>query len=353
MRRTVIALVLVAFSLGVASVGFCADKLNVGDPAPAIKVGRWVKGEPISKIDPDRNYVFEFWATWCGPCRQSIPHLTELAKKYKDKITFAGVSVWERGDVPKFVKDMGSKMDYNVATDSSDKFMATNWMEAAGESGIPAAFVVSKGKIVWIGHPMGGLEDVLEKLIAGKCDVAAYANERRKEKADEVAREQLLTQIDKLVQDGKAQDAVAKLDAYTSGDPEREGSTLPVRVKLLLLADEPAGYKYIQKIADEKVSKNPNALIWLADQILSTDKLKNPDYKLVQSLADRSVELTKGEDPYALYVQSQAYDKNGDTAKALASAEKALSIAQADKKQPAEIIDAYKEQLAALKGKKK
>src|SRR4051812_3305632 len=49
-----------------------------GDPAPSIHVAKWLKGQPVIDIKKGQFYVVEFWATWCGPCIQSIPHLTEL-----------------------------------------------------------------------------------------------------------------------------------------------------------------------------------------------------------------------------------------------------------------------------------
>ena len=65
-----------------------------------------------------KNYVVEFWATWCGPCKASIPHLTELQKK-NPSVTFIGVSVWEpdQDKVKPFVEEMGDKMAYRVAID--------------------------------------------------------------------------------------------------------------------------------------------------------------------------------------------------------------------------------------------
>jgi thiol-disulfide isomerase/thioredoxin len=152
-----------------------ADTLSIGDSAPALKASKWVKGEAVPKLEPDKAYVVEFWATWCGPCKVSIPHLTEMAHKFP-KVTFIGMDVWERAAdkdaaVKKFVDQMGDKMDYHVAMDTEDTFMADNWMKAAGQNGIPAAFLVSGGKIVWIGHPMGGLEQAIEEVAAGNFDI--------------------------------------------------------------------------------------------------------------------------------------------------------------------------------------
>jgi thiol-disulfide isomerase/thioredoxin len=147
---------------------------DLGDPAPALKIAEWIKGQPVNLAagKGKKIFVVEFWATWCPPCRASIPHLTELQKKFKDKdVVFVGVSDEKVDTVKKFVEKMADKMDYAVAVDD-DRTTSKGYMEAYGINGIPHAFVVDKeGRIVWNGHPMADLEKTLEQLLAGKYDM--------------------------------------------------------------------------------------------------------------------------------------------------------------------------------------
>src|ERR1041384_829893 len=153
---------------------------SLGDPAAPLVISEWVKGKPVdlAAAKGKEVVVVEFWATWCPPCRASIPHLTEMQKKFKD-VRFVGVSDEEVATVKKFVEKMGDKMDYAVAVDKERKTSA-GYMEAYGIGGIPHAFIVDKqGKIIWNGHPMSGLEQVLEQVVAGKFDMS-----KEKKRAD-------------------------------------------------------------------------------------------------------------------------------------------------------------------------
>ena len=162
--------------------------LKVGSAAPKLSAEKWMKGQEVKNLEPGNVYVVEFWATWCPPCLKSIPHLTELQKRHKD-LTIIGMASSEQTDdkgpdkreakLAKFVKDQGGKMDYRVAYDS-DRSMSRDWMEPAGQSGIPCSFVVGgDGKLAYIGHPME-LDDVLPKVVAGTWRGQADLDEIKK-----------------------------------------------------------------------------------------------------------------------------------------------------------------------------
>lgn len=157
--------------------------LNIGDPAPPLRVDEWLKGKPVQSFEKGNVYVLEFWATWCKPCKAAMPHLSALANEYKNKVTIIGIDVYETKNtslqkIKAFVDSMGNRMDYHVATQDSN-FIVADWIEASGEkgNGIPRTFVINaEGKLAWIGHPTK-LAETLAKIVDNTWNIdTALAN---------------------------------------------------------------------------------------------------------------------------------------------------------------------------------
>ena len=163
-----------------AALPFCAAT-ELGNAAPALKIAEWVKGTPVDlQAGKGKNiYVIEFWATWCGPCRASIPHLTELQHKFSDQgVVFVGVSSEKASAIRPFVQQMGAKMDYAVASDLNGETDRA-YLGAFNVGGIPHAFVIDqKGLLAWHGHP-SELNKVLEDMVSGKYDIETLKEEAR------------------------------------------------------------------------------------------------------------------------------------------------------------------------------
>jgi thiol-disulfide isomerase/thioredoxin len=258
-----------------------AAAAELGMDAPPLKLAKFVKGDPVVLADGKGSqvYVVEFWATWCGPCRTSIPHLTEVQKKFKDKnVTIIGVSDETAAKVEPFVEEMGAKMDYVVAIDKN-RSTFSDYMEAFDQGGIPTAFIVNKaGKIVWYGHPMADLESVLEEVVADKFDVAAY--KLKQERAEKLQK-----------------DMVAYLD-QTLGSK---------------YGDETKS----QGVAFVKDCEQPEMLNQFAWIILTNPRVKHRDQEVAMAAAKKAYDLSKGMDASITDTYARAFYDSGDKEKAI------------------------------------
>lgn len=300
--------------------------LTVGDAAPPLSLAKTVKGMEPKAEDRSKTYVVEFWATWCPPCRTSIPHLTELQKKHP-KIPFIGVTDEEEKDVEPFVKDMGAKMDYIVALDK-ERSTNTAWMQAAGEEGIPAAFVVVEGKVAFIGHPMNPeFEETLKQVSAGKFDMAAAV----KKGAVKARLKQAQTEAITLIRSGKADEAVKALDKAFEIDPEAEKTLGALKFQILVFTKkEPEAIAYADKVATTYMKDEPEQLNRLAWNFIDPARTKNPPAfhaKVAVILAEAADKATGGKDANILDTLALARFYSGDKAGAVKTQEQAIKVA--------------------------
>ncbi len=115
----------------------------LGKAPPKMVVEKWLTPAPNTQ---GKFVLIDFWATWCGPCRQSIPHLNTLQAKFKDQLVVIGLSNETETEVRKM---KSPKMEYAVGIDT-----AGTMSKAMKVRGIPHAIIIDpKGIVRFEGHP--------------------------------------------------------------------------------------------------------------------------------------------------------------------------------------------------------
>lgn len=281
--------------------------LTIGMDAPKLAIAKWYKGDSVQQFEEGRDYVVEFWATWCGPCRAAFPHVSEMQKKHAEDVQFIGVNIWDRNRdrktreftetipeqidrVGEFVKEQGDRMSYTVAIEDDGK-MAKNWMEDAGQNGIPCAFIVDgHGKVAWIGHPMT-IDEPLEQVLAGKWDYAKAAADLAK---------------------------------------EQENGYWYMKLMSLLRSEDTAerGYKLAYALLRTPFADDPGTLNAIAWNVLTSERLPVHDRDLAIAYASVACEKSDWKEPSIIDTLARGYYDNGDKAKAIELETKAVKAAE-------------------------
>ncbi len=334
LKRIAIPLALFAGS----TLGFAAATatLKVGDPAPKLQTGKWIQGEPVKEFQKGKAYIVEFWATWCGPCKVSIPHVNKIYTKFKDKgLVVIGQDCWEEDEsrVAPFVKDQGDKMSYRVALDdkrgSEKGKMAETWMDAAGRDGIPSAFLVdTNGVIAWIGHPLQLNDSLIEDVVAGKFDVKKAAADYVKEQNDRQKLRVVGNELNRALMNRDWDVATAKLAEAEKIAPSPNLEMARFYI-LVGKKDYSAAYKSAREFSDTHKDDAlvQNALAW---QIVSDKSIEKPDLELADLLATRANEAAQGKDLSILDTMARIAFMQNKKDKAIELQEKAVNLAEGD-----------------------
>ncbi|MEO9595954.1 peroxiredoxin family protein [Rhodopirellula bahusiensis] len=197
--------------------------LGVGSKAPALDIEHYIHEElgkfgPVTEFEEGKIYVVEFWATWCGPCIQSMPHLVELQERFREKgVQIVSISDEDLETVEGILeRDYPGKEGVTFAeltsaytlTVDPDGSSTDDYMRAANQNGIPAAFLVGKsGLIEWIGHPMS-LDEPLEQVIEGTWDREAF----KEQMARQQRLEESMQKVNRLAGEGNFDDAIKVID---------------------------------------------------------------------------------------------------------------------------------------------
>lgn len=186
MGRSVVAVLLASSFTGVdwSAATYAAERVRsnwrtLGDRPPALNVD-FIQGEPVSLEGAIGKHVIvvEFWATWCGPCRHTIPHLNALQNEYGDRgLVVIGISNEDEATVRPYMEEMAEEMAYRIALDRADTTNSRFFGGFGRESAYPTAFILDgNGRVAWIGTPGNPfMDEMIARLVD---DLPRIARER-------------------------------------------------------------------------------------------------------------------------------------------------------------------------------
>ena len=335
-----------ADSTAVAGGAPAVKELNVGDKAPALDIETWLNEgqgyfKPVTKFKEGHVYVIEFWATWCGPCRISMPMLAELQNKYRGQdVQVIGVSNESTDLIATMLKQQHAELGktfgeitsaYSLATDP-DNSVHADYMEATGSEGIPTAFIVGKtGILEWYGSPFD-MDEPLEKVVDDTWDMAAF-------KAEMDAKKQLQKNIQTvagLEEAGKYDEAIAFSAARAKDAPNEQISgywnSIQNMLKLVSnkMDDETKAY-FADQFEMLQTEGNLQGILQLSNELYSVSEMGGETEPLGKQ-AIAVVEAIGVDDapeeyvPYYHNTLAHLFEMTGDFKKAAAAQTKAMSL---------------------------
>ncbi|NOG54057.1 MAG: redoxin domain-containing protein [Planctomycetes bacterium] len=311
-------------------------KLSILDPAPDIEISYWLKGDEVTKLEKDQVYIIEFWATWCGPCKANMPHLSELAVEYAKKgVTTIGISDEPLQTVVKFLceaDDEGvlwnDKIHYTLAADP-DRSVMDSYFRAAGQRGIPCAFIVGKDLTVqWIGHPMN-IEEPLEAVVEGTWDAKTFKSEFEGRMEAQIKSTRLSQKLRKAQMEQDWEAAFKVLEEMIDANPDNAAFYKQTKFQLMVrdLGEVKKGYILGREIMQENWDDS-NALNSLAWWVVDDKGLadENRDYDFAIAAATRACELTEYKNAAILDTLACVYYRMGDLESALKWQRQAVEV---------------------------
>lgn len=143
-----------------------SNDAHINRPLPEFMVEGWLNSDSLSPEDLQGKFVvIDCWATWCPPCRASMPELADLYAKYRPLgVEFVGLTPESKQELPTIKRFLQSV----PGTDWPIGYGAIPTLDMLGIEAFPTLILFNrKGISVWAGHHPYELVNALDVHLAG------------------------------------------------------------------------------------------------------------------------------------------------------------------------------------------
>lgn len=143
-----------------------AQKKMIGNKIEGIEFTDYLKNTPNNKEFNDKFKVLEFWATWCKPCLEAVPHLNELKSEFNNETNLIFLSITYES--PEQTKKVLEKINFEtiVVSDQTKKIHNDLKIENKGMMILPRTVLIdNSNKIIWYGTPTELNSEIIIKFL--------------------------------------------------------------------------------------------------------------------------------------------------------------------------------------------
>lgn len=300
----------------------------------------WLQGAPVKEWEKDKVYIFEFWATWCGPCLAAMPHMEQLHQAFKDnpRMQIIGVNVMDRKTpeaLKEFIKNRPTPLNYTMAVDVDGKKTREKWLEPLKVNGIPHAFAVKNGRLIWRGHPSQLSEKTMQAMLKPDFSAASLAAKGPDAGAREWQHYRETSQkVRELVEkDGKL-GAQALLKQVQDSGKFPQDQVIQLKMIPFLVLAEQGKFEEAQSVLSDVSREYPDdyrVQIDIAGTLMEGKSVPagKMDAALVERCLNRCIEISRKSNKEASLpwrMMAELRERQGNMKEALQDMEKALSL---------------------------
>lgn len=145
------------------------NDIKIGEKFTDLNISDFIYNIPKDKNFENKYKVIEFWATWCGPCLQAVPHLNSLQQDFSKRkdLVFLSMTYEEPSKVIKTL----NKVDFKtiVVSDRTKNTHKKLGVEVNNNMVLPKTILIDNDNVIrWIGHPSELNSEIINNFLTNK-----------------------------------------------------------------------------------------------------------------------------------------------------------------------------------------